>query len=71
MWVTLPRRRGRPPKAGGAKVGLSLRLPPDLKADADAIAKVRNETLTDVIEAALDRYVARHRRLLNPETPAH
>lgn len=55
-----PRRRGRPP-AGGPTPLRNIRIPDDLWTAAKAVAGQRGETLTDVIQAALRRYVAEHR----------
>lgn len=37
----------------------NFRIPPELKAKAMEVAKERGETLTDVVVAALERYVKR------------
>lgn len=60
--MTDPRRRGRPPKPGGPKVALNLRIPADIKDAAMTTAERRGESLADVVEAALRRYVRRHRQ---------
>jgi predicted transcriptional regulator len=39
--------------------GTMFRIPDDLKAEAQAIAAARNETLTHVVTEALTRYVRR------------
>lgn len=64
--VTEPRGRGRPPKPEGAKVALNLRVPQELKDEANRIAHARGENLSAVVEAALRRYVARHRKREDP-----
>ncbi len=53
---------GRPPKPEGPKVALNLRVPRELKDETNAIAHARGETLSAVVEAALRRYAARHRK---------
>jgi|SRR5687768_16786607 len=58
-----PKRRGRPP-AGGTTPLRNFRIKDGVYAPAIAIARARGESLTDVVEAALSRYVARHRDLL-------
>jgi predicted transcriptional regulator len=40
--------------------GTMFRIPDDLKAEAQAIAAARNETLTHVVTEALTRYVRRY-----------
>lgn len=47
----------------------NVRIADGLWADALAISRARGETLSGVIRAALTRYVARHRALLE-EPPA-
>lgn len=46
----------------------TYRPPPELHAAAKAIAEIRGETLTDVINSALLRYVRAHRALLPAPT---
>jgi hypothetical protein len=41
-----------------------VRVPSSIKRDVEAIGDLRGETVTEIIEAALRRYVSRHRRLL-------
>lgn len=53
------------PDRPGTK-GRNFRVPDDLYADAKAVAAVRGETLTDVITAALRRYVRRNAGLSAP-----
>ena len=56
-----PRRGpGRPPKPEGAKPKRNIRIGP-IWDEAAAIAEQRGETMTAVIDAALRRYVSRHR----------
>lgn len=40
----------------------SLRIPDELWADALAITRARQESVTEVVVRALEAYVARHRR---------
>lgn len=56
--MTEAKRRGRP--ATGVTPVRNVRIGP-LWDEALEIAKSRDETLTSVIEAALKRYVTRHR----------
>lgn len=58
-----PRRPGRPPKPGGpAPTPLrNVRIPDTLWTAAKETAERRGETVSSVITAALERYVARHR----------
>lgn len=58
--MTEPKTRGRP-YAGGPTPLRNVRVADDLWVPALALAKERGETLTSVIEAALKRYVARHK----------
>lgn len=55
-----PKRLGRP-VATGTTTSRNVRIPDDIWKPAMAIAKARGDTLTDVIEQALKRYIARHR----------
>jgi predicted transcriptional regulator len=48
--------------------GTMFRIPDDLKAEAQAIAAARNETLTHVVTEALTRYVRRHSSELSAPT---
>jgi len=48
----------------------SFRFKPGLYATAKAIASVRGETMTDVLAAALERYVKRYAHMLTPP-PEH
>lgn len=57
-----PKRRGRP--ATGVTPLRNFRIKGDVYDPAMEIAKAREESLTDVVESALSRYVARHRDLL-------
>ena len=56
------RRRGRPSVTGG-KVHtpvLTLRVPPPLRAELEAIAQAQGRRLADVSREALEEYAARH-----------
>jgi hypothetical protein len=59
-----PRRRGRP--ATGTTPLRNFRIKDAVYGPAKEIAQARGESLTDVVESALSRYVARHRDLLQP-----
>jgi predicted transcriptional regulator len=48
--------------------GTMFRIPDALKAEAQAIAAARNETLTHVVTEALTRYVRRHSSELSAPT---
>lgn len=56
-----PRRRGRP--ATGVTPKRNIRIG-TIWDQAETIAKQRGERMTQVVEAELRRYVARHRNLL-------
>lgn len=43
---------------------ITVRVPSNIKRDVEAIGEARGETVTGIIEAALRRYVSRHRGLL-------
>jgi predicted transcriptional regulator len=44
------------------KIPVTVRLDPAQKRRAQEIAAARGETLTEVVEQGLDRYIARHSR---------
>lgn len=50
-------------------MALNLRVPQELKDEANGIAHDRGENLSAVVEAALRRYVARHRNRLPEQRP--
>lgn len=55
------RPRGRPPTDAGTPPAYAFRIPKELHAEARAIAEARGESLPEVVRAALERYVRRHR----------
>jgi hypothetical protein len=52
-----PRRRGRPPLAGGPADVVPVRLDPTLRAAVEARATTDHTTTSDVIREALRRYL--------------
>lgn len=57
--MTQPKRRGRPPT--GQTPVHSVRVNGAVWDEAKKLAEQRGETITQVIEAALRRYIQRHR----------
>lgn len=55
----IKKKRGRPPKPGGATPGVFVRLPPDVLAAVDVEAEGRGATRSDVIREAV-YYGVRH-----------
>lgn len=60
-------KRGRPVTTG-TPPAFAFRIPAELHAEARAIAEARGESLPEVVRAALERYVRRHRGT-RKETP--
>lgn len=54
------RGRGRPPRPGGAKVSRSLRVDRELWETAVELAEANGETMTRIIEPAVERQLRRY-----------